>query len=156
MILMALDHVRDYFFSFKVDPTDMATTMGALISRDQFDKVLRYIDIAHTDGAQLLALLDLAEVAEGQLVLGLDPGARVGGVELLEPAVRIGDGRSVERVDNVTAARRGIGEGLSGEGHGPGEKEENAYDEARQDRGARLESVEVHVAGSGWSVEGRS
>ncbi len=35
-------------------PTDMATTMGALISRDQFDKVLRYIDIAHTDGAQLL------------------------------------------------------------------------------------------------------
>lgn len=35
-------------------PTDMSTTMGALISKDQFDKVLRYIDIAHTDGAQLL------------------------------------------------------------------------------------------------------
>lgn len=35
-------------------PTDPSTTMGALISQAQYDKVLRYIDIAHKDGAKLL------------------------------------------------------------------------------------------------------
>ena len=36
------------------DPTDPATTMGAVISQAQLDKVLRYIDIAKNDGAKLL------------------------------------------------------------------------------------------------------
>ena len=35
-------------------PTDPATTMGALVSKDHFDKVMRYIDVAHADGARLL------------------------------------------------------------------------------------------------------
>jgi betaine-aldehyde dehydrogenase len=35
-------------------PTEMSTTMGSLVSRDQLDKVLRYIDVAHADGARLL------------------------------------------------------------------------------------------------------
>lgn len=35
-------------------PTDPATTMGALISQAQYDKVMRYIDIAHNDGARLV------------------------------------------------------------------------------------------------------
>jgi len=35
-------------------PTDPATSMGALVSKDQFDKVMRYIDVAHADGARLL------------------------------------------------------------------------------------------------------
>jgi betaine-aldehyde dehydrogenase len=35
-------------------PTDPATTMGALVSKDHFDKVMHYIDIAHNDGARLL------------------------------------------------------------------------------------------------------
>lgn len=35
-------------------PTDPATTMGALVSQGQFDKVMRYIDVARSDGARLL------------------------------------------------------------------------------------------------------
>jgi betaine-aldehyde dehydrogenase len=36
-------------------PTDPATTMGSLISQAQFDKVMRYIDIAGSEGARLVA-----------------------------------------------------------------------------------------------------
>lgn len=46
-----LDQVRHFQPGL---PTDPATTMGALVSKDHFDKVMRYIDIAHTDGARLL------------------------------------------------------------------------------------------------------
>lgn len=35
-------------------PTDQATTMGCLISQAQFDKVMRYIDIAGSEGARLV------------------------------------------------------------------------------------------------------
>ena len=35
-------------------PTDPATTMGALVSKEHLDKVMRYIDVAHADGARLL------------------------------------------------------------------------------------------------------
>lgn len=35
-------------------PTDPATTMGCLISEAQFDKVVRYIDLAHAEGARLI------------------------------------------------------------------------------------------------------
>jgi len=37
------------------DPFDDRTQMGPLISRDQFDKVLGYVDVARQDGAQLVA-----------------------------------------------------------------------------------------------------
>jgi betaine-aldehyde dehydrogenase len=36
-------------------PTDMATTMGAIISKAQFDRVMGYIDSARQEGAQLIA-----------------------------------------------------------------------------------------------------
>src|SRR5690606_25673060 len=37
------------------DPVDPATTMGALINRAQYDKVLRYLDIGMSEGARLVA-----------------------------------------------------------------------------------------------------
>lgn len=37
------------------DPTDPATTMGCLISQAQYDKVMRYIDIAGAEGARLVS-----------------------------------------------------------------------------------------------------
>jgi acyl-CoA reductase-like NAD-dependent aldehyde dehydrogenase len=35
------------------DPFDPATLMGPLVSREQFDRVSRYLDVGQTDGAQL-------------------------------------------------------------------------------------------------------
>jgi betaine-aldehyde dehydrogenase len=36
-------------------PTDPATTMGAIISRQQFDRVMSYIESAKQEGAELIA-----------------------------------------------------------------------------------------------------
>src|SRR5262249_30873945 len=66
----------------------------------------------------------LLEVAEGDLILGLDPGAGLGRVEVLHPAVRIGDLGAVVVVDGVAVPRRRVGEGgrrgrrLRGRGRG--------------------------------------
>jgi betaine-aldehyde dehydrogenase len=37
------------------EPTDPATTMGCLVSEAQFNKVKKYIDIGHSEGARLIA-----------------------------------------------------------------------------------------------------
>jgi betaine-aldehyde dehydrogenase len=37
------------------DPTDPSTTMGAVISKAQLEKILRYIEIGKAEGAKLLA-----------------------------------------------------------------------------------------------------
>lgn len=53
------------------DPTDPTTTMGCLISQAQFDKVMRYIDIAASEGAQLVTggrRPDDAALAQGWFV----------------------------------------------------------------------------------------
>ncbi|PWE53429.1 aldehyde dehydrogenase [Metarhizobium album] len=52
-------------------PTDPATTMGAIVSREQYEKVLRYIDVAKADGAKLLLggkRPDDPKLAEGNFV----------------------------------------------------------------------------------------
>jgi betaine-aldehyde dehydrogenase len=46
----ALDRIRFYRPG---DPTDMETTMGSIISKAQYEKVLDYIEIAKKDGATL-------------------------------------------------------------------------------------------------------
>ncbi len=48
------------------------------------------------------------EVRFGQGVLGLDPGLRLGRVDLLEPTVRVGDGGAVVAVDLIDPAGRRI------------------------------------------------
>ena len=35
-------------------PTDPATTMGAIVSKQQFDRVMNFIDSAKSEGAQLI------------------------------------------------------------------------------------------------------
>jgi betaine-aldehyde dehydrogenase len=53
------------------DPLDQATTMGCLISQAQFDKVMRYIDIASSEGARLVTggkRPDNAALAQGWFV----------------------------------------------------------------------------------------
>jgi betaine-aldehyde dehydrogenase len=48
---LALQRVKHYRPGL---PTELATTMGCIISRSQFDKVMGYIQIAKDDGATLL------------------------------------------------------------------------------------------------------
>src|SRR6185437_2598819 len=55
------------------------------------------------------ALRQPREVCIGQLPLGLDPGARRRRVELLEPAVRVGDPRAMVVLDHAAARRRRVG-----------------------------------------------
>lgn len=50
VLAIVLERVRHYVPGI---PTEMATTMGALISREQRDKVLRYIALAKSEGATL-------------------------------------------------------------------------------------------------------
>lgn len=52
-------------------PTDPATTMGAIASKAQYDKVMRYIDIAKSEGARVVCGAkrpDGAELSEGNFV----------------------------------------------------------------------------------------
>jgi betaine-aldehyde dehydrogenase len=51
-----VDRIRERIKAFKPGiPTDPATTMGAVISKAQFDRVMSYIDSAKAEGAQLVA-----------------------------------------------------------------------------------------------------
>jgi betaine-aldehyde dehydrogenase len=50
-----IDRVSTHVAAFKPGlPTDPATTMGAIVSKTQFDRVLNYIESAHREGARLI------------------------------------------------------------------------------------------------------
>src|SRR6185369_14117301 len=91
-------------------------------------------------------------------VLRLDPGTRLGRVERLEPAVRVGDLRAVVVVDLVDGPRLGVVETAHGAGalrRAPGRVVERlaaGEDRRRQGEGAR----EVSDGGSGASHRGIS
>ena len=65
-----------------------------------------------------LAFRDLLKVCERDAILCLHPGARLGRVHILEPAIGVGNSGAVVIIDHVTLVRRRIGERLSEhEGH---------------------------------------
>ncbi|MGH8436631.1 MAG: aldehyde dehydrogenase family protein [Pseudomonas sp.] len=78
-------------------PTDSATTMGALVSKDQLDKVMRYIDIAQTEGARLLyggkrageAALANGFFVEPTVFDGVTPEMRIAREEVFGPILSI-------------------------------------------------------------------
>jgi betaine-aldehyde dehydrogenase len=47
-ILKAVQHYKPGI------PTDMSTTMGSIVSKTQWEKIMRYVEIAKEDGAQLI------------------------------------------------------------------------------------------------------
>jgi aldehyde dehydrogenase len=78
-------------------PLDTETTLGAQISRDQLDKVLRYVDIGRAEGARILcggepAKLD-GDLAEGcfmqPTVIEGDNSMRVFQEEIFGPVVAV-------------------------------------------------------------------
>lgn len=78
-------------------PTDASTTMGALISQAQYDKVLRYIDIAHNEGAKLVyggKRPDAPALAKGFFVEptifdGVTHGMRIAREEVFGPVLSV-------------------------------------------------------------------
>jgi betaine-aldehyde dehydrogenase len=78
-------------------PTDPATTMGAIVSRAQYDRVLGYIESAKAEGAQLLhggKRPDDARLAKGLYIeptifTGVTPRMRIAREEIFGPVLGI-------------------------------------------------------------------
>lgn len=98
-------------------PTDPATTMGALISQAQFEKVMGYIDIARAEGARLLAgggrpadpSLARGWFIEPTLFTDVRPGMRIAREEVFGPVLSILTWRDLdEMIEQVNAVDYGL------------------------------------------------
>jgi acyl-CoA reductase-like NAD-dependent aldehyde dehydrogenase len=88
------------------DPLDPKTRLGALVSRQQMDKVLGYVRTGVADGARLVAGGERTPVngkgwfVPGTVLTGVDPRARVAQEEIFGPVL------SVLRFDDLEQAVR--------------------------------------------------
>lgn len=100
------------------DPTDPATTMGALISRAQFDKVLRYIEIGKNEGARLVhggkpaqvEGLESGNFIEPTIFSGVTPEMTIAREEIFGPVLSIFKWTEEE---DVVALANGVEYGLT-------------------------------------------
>ena len=94
VIALMLERVK--FFKPGI-PTDMETTMGSIISKQQFDKIMGYIDIAKKDGATLAyggKRPDDAKLANGFFVeptifTGVTQKMRIANEEVFGPVLSV-------------------------------------------------------------------
>lgn len=78
-------------------PTEMATTMGAVISKPQQEKILSYIDIAKSEGATLVTgggvptdpLLSRGWFVEPTVFTDVDQGMRIAQEEIFGPVLSV-------------------------------------------------------------------
>ena len=78
-------------------PTEMDTTMGAIISKSQHDKILGYIDIGRKEGAKLAfggkvpddPLLARGWFVEPTVFTGVDQGMRIANEEIFGPVLSV-------------------------------------------------------------------
>jgi betaine-aldehyde dehydrogenase len=102
------------------DPLDPATEMGPLTSRQHQERVLRYVDVAHQQGGELLlggAAPDDPALAKGcyvrPTVVRAQPADRVCQEEVFGPFVSVGTFASEEEVIAVAnGTEYGLGGGL--------------------------------------------
>ncbi|HEX4362755.1 MAG TPA: aldehyde dehydrogenase family protein [Pseudonocardia sp.] len=77
------------------DPFDESTDVGALVSGDQFDKVLRYLEVAREDGASVAAGgapatgLGAALVVPPTVLTGVTPDMRIAREEVFGPLLSV-------------------------------------------------------------------
>lgn len=109
-----LEHVRHFRPGL---PTDMATTMGALISKAQHDKVLHYIDAGLADGATLVyggkcpqdPALANGFFVEPTLFTGVTQDMRLAREEVFGPVLAIMKWRDEDRmIEQVNAVDYGL------------------------------------------------
>ncbi len=113
-----LDLVRDAAAGFKPGiPTDPATTMGALVSKAQHDRVMSYIDSARQEGARVVYggnVPENPELAKGYYVeptifADVQPSMRIAREEIFGPvlAVRKWDDEDA-MIEEVNALEYGL------------------------------------------------
>jgi betaine-aldehyde dehydrogenase len=104
-----LDELQRQIRAFRPGrPEDWATTMGALASQTQYERVLAYIDSAHQDGASLVCGgvtppdLPGGYFIEPTVFAGVTPGMRIAREEIFGPVL------SVLRWDDEAAMLRDV------------------------------------------------
>lgn len=98
-------------------PTDAATTMGAIVSRTQYDRVLHYIGTARTEGARLLhgggrpadPRLDKGFYVEPTIFADVTPDMTIAREEIFGPVLGIFKWSDERRMlDQVNAVEYGL------------------------------------------------
>jgi len=98
-------------------PTDPATTMGAIISRTQYERVLRYIDSARSEGARLVhgggrpadPLLDKGLFIEPTIFADVTPSMTIAREEIFGPVVGVFKwSNEAVMLDEVNAVEYGL------------------------------------------------
>ena len=100
------------------DPLDPATHVGSLTTKDQFDKVCRYVDVGRQEGADMISggrPPDDPELAKGHFYLptifdGVQPDMRIAQEEIFGPVLAVLD---FEDDDQLVAAANGTVYGLA-------------------------------------------
>lgn len=113
-----LENVKRRCENFKPgNPTDMDTTMGALASKAQFDRVLAYIEAAHTEGARLVCgggrpndpALARGFFIEPTVFAEVTPAMRIATEEIFGPVLAVLPWSNEETMlDNVNALDYGL------------------------------------------------
>ncbi len=99
-------------------PTDMATTMGALASRAQYERVLQYIAVGRAEGARVLCgggppanpALEAGLFIEPTVFVDVKPTMRIANEEIFGPVLAILDWTDE---DAMLDAVNGVGYGLT-------------------------------------------
>jgi len=90
--------IKEHIKAFKPGiPTDPATTMGAVISKTQFDRVMSYIESAKSEGAQLVAggkrpddpALAKGFFVEATVFAGVTPNMKIAREEIFGPVLAV-------------------------------------------------------------------
>ena len=109
-----LEHVKQYKPGI---PTDMETTMGAIVSRAQLDKILGYIDVAKNEGATLAyggrrpedPQLARGFFVEPTIFTGVTQKMRIANEEVFGPVLSVLKWRDEDRLfEDVNAVEYGL------------------------------------------------
>ncbi len=103
------------------DPTDPATTMGAIVSKAQFDKIMEYIEIGKSEGARLVAgggrpadgSLDGGYFIEPTVFTNVNMNMRIAREEIFGPVLSVLKWRDEDRMfDEVNSVEYGLAAGI--------------------------------------------
>lgn len=112
------------------DPLDEATQLGALVSREQLDRVVGYLELAEEEGATMPLGGAVADPVEGGCYLAptvldhVPEGARIGHEEIFGPVLTVHrfDGSEAEALRIANATEYGLAGAVWSADHGRAER----------------------------------